>query len=116
MVALIAVIVIFHTLSTIFPLCSDDFSYSYVCGGEERVEGVVEIIRSQCHHYCVWGGRFFVHCIAQFFLMFDKAVFNIANTLCYILRKLLTNDIVDRHAIMVCYVYITTQNADISVP
>ena len=30
--------------------------------------------------------------------------------------KLLTNDIVDRHAIMVCYVYITTQNADISVP
>lgn len=85
MVALIAVIVIFHTLSTIFPLCSDDFSYSYVCGGEERVGGVVEIIRSQCHHYCVWSGRFFVHCIAQFFLMLDKTAFNIANTLCYLL-------------------------------
>ena len=34
----------------------------------------------------------------------------------YLYSKLLTNDIVDRHAIMVCYVYITTQNADISVP
>lgn len=42
-----------------YPKCSDDFSYSYVCGaGNCRVSTISDIIASQIHHYTVWGGAF----------------------------------------------------------
>lgn len=36
-------------------------------------------------HYFTWGGRVIVHSILQFFLMHDKILFDVANTLMFIL-------------------------------
>lgn len=36
-------------------------------------------------HYFAWGGRSVAHTLVQFFLMYDKSVFNIANAAAYIL-------------------------------
>lgn len=65
------------------PLMVDDFGYAFGVNGE-RISNVEQIIESQYYHYYTWGGRSVVHFIAQFFLMYDKEVFNIVNTFAYI--------------------------------
>lgn len=68
----------FHT-----PLIADDFAYAFSYYDGSRVNSFADIIKSMQAHYFKWGGRIVVHAIAQFFLMFDKIVFNIANTIVY---------------------------------
>lgn len=63
-------------------LIVDDYNYSFSLG--HRTTGIMDILKSQYNHYFEWGGRVVVHTIAQFFLMYDKAVFDIANTLAYL--------------------------------
>ena len=63
-------------------LIVDDYGYSFSLG--HRTRNIVDILQSQYHHYFEWGGRVIVHTIAQFFLMFDKSVFDIANTFAYL--------------------------------
>ena len=67
-----------------YPKCSDDFSYSYVFGaGNCRVSTISDIIASQIHHYTVWGGRFWTHCVVQWLLMYDKLLFDLSNVIVY---------------------------------
>ena len=83
---LASIFFLFLQATSLFPKCSDDFSYSYVCGnGGVRVENISDIISSQIHHYLTWGGRFWTHCVVQYLLMYDKWVFNLANVLVYAL-------------------------------
>lgn len=63
-------------------LIVDDYNYSFSLG--HRTTGIMDIFQSQYNHYFTWGGRVVVHTIAQFFLMYDKAVFDIANTVAYL--------------------------------
>lgn len=63
-------------------LIVDDYSYSFSLG--HKTTGITDILQSQYNHYFTWGGRVVVHTIAQFFLMYDKAVFDIANTVAYL--------------------------------
>lgn len=63
-------------------LIVDDYNYSFCFG--HRTTCIMDILQSQYHHYFEWGGRVVVHTIAQFFLMYDKAVFDIANTFAYL--------------------------------
>ena len=77
---------LFFKATVTFPLCSDDFSYSYIHGsGGARVQKLSDVLNSQAHHYLTWGGRFWTHCVVQYLLMFDKWVFNLANVLVYAL-------------------------------
>ena len=66
-------------------LIVDDYGYSYSTATGERIASLKDIFESQYRHYFTWGGRSIVHCLAQFFLMYDKWVFNIANTIAYVL-------------------------------
>ena len=66
------------------PLIADDFNYSYGLN-DKRLDSVIDIFNYQKHHYMTWTGRTVVHCIAQFFLMYPKWIFNIFNSLIYIL-------------------------------
>lgn len=75
----------FYYLCCIFPLCSDDYAYSYVVGSSERIESLEDIVHSQVQHYLTWGGRVFATTLAQFFLFVGKDVFNHVNALCYLL-------------------------------
>ncbi len=82
-VLIIFVAVCFGLLTAYFPLCSDDFSYMRISGQGTRVESVLDVITSQIHHWLHWGGRVWSLGLAQYFLMYDKVVFNVANILCY---------------------------------
>ncbi len=63
-------------------LIADDYSYSFSLG--HRTTGIMAILQAQYNQYFSWTGRAVVHIIARFFLMYDKVVFNIANTLAYL--------------------------------
>jgi len=75
---------------------SDDFLYKFEFrpgmssdADLQPVDGLSSILRSQYHHYHLWNGRFVPHIIVQFFMQYDKIIFNIFNTLTYILLGLL---------------------------
>ena len=70
------------------PLMMDDFDYSFSWSTGERVSGLADVITSQAVHYRLWGGRSVVHTLAQLFLSMDKRVFDVANTLIYLLLLL----------------------------
>ncbi|MDO4920999.1 MAG: DUF6056 family protein [Phascolarctobacterium sp.] len=70
----------------------DDYGYSFSWVTGKRIASVQDIVISQYKHYFSWGGRSVVHFLAQYFLMFDKSVFNFANTIAYL--------------ILVCVVYL----------
>ena len=70
------------------PLMMDDYDYSFSWSTGERIAGVSDVVASQAAHYRMWGGRSVVHAVAQLFLSMDKRVFNVANTLMYLLLLL----------------------------
>ena len=83
-VILLASFALFFIATALFPKCTDDFLYSYVWGkGSQRIEGISDILISQANHYMTWGGRFWTHCVVQYILMYDKAIFDILNLSCY---------------------------------
>lgn len=86
---LLAVIgVMMMMLNSHTPLMMDDYDYSFSLSTGERIKSVLDVIPSQIAHYNIWGGRSVVHAIAQLFLSMDKAVFNVANALMYLLLLL----------------------------
>lgn len=74
------------------PLLVDDYGYSFGRGefANTRISNLYQIGYSLYDHYFTWGGRVVVHFLAQVFLMFDKSVFNIFNSLAYIAMILVT--------------------------
>jgi len=70
---------------------SDDFSYHFfyasrVPTDETRLlAGPLDIIGSIASHYQVQNGRSLSHGLLQFFCLFDKPVFDVVNTLVYLL-------------------------------
>lgn len=77
---------LFFLLNKYTPLSFKDdleYSFSYVTG--ERMNTVTEVIASQIEHYNVKNGRFFVHTIDQLLLMCGKQIFNVVNTIVFIL-------------------------------
>lgn len=70
------------------PLMMDDYDYSFNWSTGERLAGLSDILASQAAHYRLWGGRSVAHFLAQLFLYLGKPVFNIANTVMYLLLLL----------------------------
>ena len=70
------------------PLQMDDYDYRISWSTGQPVSGLADVIASQAAHYRLWGGRSVVHAIAQLFLQGDKALFNAANTVAYLLLLL----------------------------
>ena len=70
------------------PLQMDDYDYSISWATGKPVSGLADVIASQAVHYRLWGGRSVVHALAQMFLYMGKDVFNIANTVMYLLLLL----------------------------
>lgn len=80
---------IFLWANVITPLSGDDLDYQYIFWTDKRVENVQDVVTSQIRHWEIWGGRSVVHFIDQFFLMYDKMYFNIANAVVFIVFVLL---------------------------
>ena len=70
-------------LNCLTPLVADDytFAFSYLTG--ERLQNLGDVLASQYHHYFTWSGRFIIKCLAQWFTIPPKLVFNLCNAAVY---------------------------------
>lgn len=78
----------YYIMNCLTPYNQDDFVYMHICGDENMsfVTSVSDIISSQVWHYSNVNGRFLVHFVEQFFAgIAGKPLFNILNTLVYVL-------------------------------
>jgi len=80
--------VLMFELNAHTPLMMDDYDYSFSWSTGKRLEGIADIVRSQTAHYLMWGGRSVTHFLAQLFLYWGKPIFNLANTVMYLLLLL----------------------------
>lgn len=69
-------------------LLVDDYYYAFNRVNGERIFDLYGIFQSEYNHYFHWGGRVIVHSVVQFFMMYDKTVFNIFNAAAYLLMVL----------------------------
>lgn len=78
---------------------SDDYTYHFLYQGylptehPIKISGLGSLIQSQINHWQLWNGRFVAHTIVQWFMQFDKVVFDVANSfalvgLIHLIRKL----------------------------
>lgn len=86
LLVLIGGIIFFLNVHT--PMMMDDYDYSFSLSTGDRIANPLDVLSSQVVHYKIWGGRSIVHAIAQLFLSANKAVFNVFNTLMYLLLLL----------------------------
>lgn len=93
LLALLLIIAVqMYVLNIQTPLCRDDYSYSYtfaVTEGKYKISNIKDVIESQINHYKVLNGRVITHTICQSFLIFDKSVFNVFNTVAFVLLVVL---------------------------
>lgn len=74
---------------------NDDYTYRFIfeywrtSPNPVRVTSISDIVEGMKAHYAVWGGRIPVHFTIQFFLMFEKWIFNFCNTVMIILLGVL---------------------------
>ena len=82
-------------LYTITPYTSDDYRYHYMYDGYlpdgvvRPLTSVADIPESMYNHYFLWGGRVVAHGILQFFMLFDKWVFNLCSAGMFVLLGVL---------------------------
>lgn len=84
-----AVFVLMLILNIKTPLIADDFTYSFVYNEDRSLQNLGDVFASQYNHYFLWGGRAVVHALGQIFLLLGKSVFNVVNSLGFVLLSLL---------------------------
>lgn len=96
---LFLIFLIMFGLNYLMPLCyGDDYVYAFIWPGQsmyiplpetvERISGFYDIIVSQWKHYLTWGGRVPAHLLVQFFVWQNKLVFDVLNSLAFVLLLL----------------------------
>ena len=79
-ISLIIFIVLVYTHLNTF-VSNDDLPYSFFYRGDERVKSLGQIFANQLADYKNLNGRFFVHFVLQFVLMFGKTLWSFINPL-----------------------------------
>lgn len=83
-------------LNYLMPLCyGDDYVYAFIWPGQsmyiplpdavERISGFYDIIVSQWSHYLTGNGKAPAHLLVQFFVWQDKLIFDVFNSLVFVL-------------------------------
>ena len=75
--------VVFNFLT---PYIMDDYQLMYDYTGTKRIGSLFEVFRELYHMYFNWGGRVFAHFFAYTFLMLPKWIFNIVNSIVYVIN------------------------------
>lgn len=79
--AILVVFLLMFLLNSYSPLIMDDYNYTFGLNG--RISSIKDILIYQKWFYLNWGGRNVAHFIAQFFLMNNKILFNVLNTIVF---------------------------------
>lgn len=74
---------LFYLMNYYTPLMTDDYSYSFIWGTENKLTSFSEIIPSMYAHYMTWGGRIVTLSLSQVFLLVGKPAFNLINTVVF---------------------------------
>lgn len=96
-IVLVLVFIILMILNMKTMYTADDYIYRFVYhtpGVEKHMQRITtwSIPYSMYNHYMNWNGRFVAHSVVQFFMQFDsKMVFNIFNSLIYVLLLVFIN-------------------------
>lgn len=78
--------VLFLFLNHYTPLSDDDFHYCYIYGTDTHITTIKDILQSQYIHYMQMNGRFITHFLVQLFDgIIGKTIFNICNSICFII-------------------------------
>ena len=76
----------FYAFNLQTALIADDYNYRFIFGtANQRVEHIFDIIESMRAHYHTMNGRLILHSLTQLFLLWGKPVFNVVNTVGYLL-------------------------------
>lgn len=62
-------------------LGNDDLPYSFFKRQNVRISNLYQIIYDNLRYYFSWTGRFLIHCIVEFLLMFGKSLWSVLNPL-----------------------------------
>lgn len=77
--------ILIYALNYFYPLCFNDWAYSFIYGTNDRVECISDIFISQYKHYYEWGGRSVTHVIAQYLLFIDLRYSVILNSCVFVI-------------------------------
>lgn len=94
-IAVLSVIVfgLMLVLNFFAPFAADDFSYHFIITNDgtwgERIDSFSDVIVSMKNHYYAVNGRVVLHGILQLVLIFGKPVFNVLNSLMFVVQALL---------------------------
>ena len=94
---LVVVFLLMLNLNHFTTYLADDFAYRYIFSGElpthqlKEIGGLNSILVSQYQHYLIKNGRFVAHTIVQFFMQYPKLVFNLFNSLAFVVLGLLVD-------------------------
>ena len=66
------------------PLMSDELQFD-----ASQYQSVADVIKAEYQNYLSWNGRSVVQLIMRFFLLMPKWIFNICNSLCFVILMLL---------------------------
>ncbi|EOD8949837.1 DUF6056 family protein, partial [Enterobacter hormaechei] len=89
LVVICTVFILIYSLNHMTLYVADDFVYRFVYQTNPSpsavpINGIISILYSQIRHYEIWNGRFVAHSLVQFFMQFDKSIFDIFNTIAFI--------------------------------
>ena len=94
------VLIIFITFILIYLLnyltgyTGDDYMYHYFFESGRPSYSTIpltlgDLPASLWNHYCTWNGRILTHALVQFFMIYNKIIFNICNSIVFILTGFL---------------------------
>ncbi|OOM78988.1 hypothetical protein CLPUN_17150 [Clostridium puniceum] len=78
-----------YILNCLTPLIADDYAWGYISGTGTRIENLKDILLSMYNFYFNWRGRIGGEFYNQLFTLAGKPIFNIFNTIIYIINTLL---------------------------
>ena len=78
-----------YILNSLTPLLADDYAWGYINGTDIHIKNVKDILLSMYNFYFNWGGRIGGEFYNQLFTLTGKPIFNIFNTIIYIINTLL---------------------------
>lgn len=81
--------IILYVFNASTPLALDDYNYSMSFATGDSIKGLSDIFISLRSHYHTINGRLITHFLAHFFLYCGKGIFNIINTLAFLLLGIL---------------------------
>lgn len=104
LVILVGVALFFYRLNRITGYTGDDYLYHFVYYGEwptkhlRAIHNLGDWIQSTINQAQLWNGRFVAQSLVQLFMQFPKSVFNVANTLIFMVVGLMINLLVQRRS------------------